>query len=77
MTDNALLVVVDRADRAEAKLLVLTDILREHYQDISDKFDVVDGAYGEPRPNQWMALGTNLAYDIRRKTGIDITKGRG
>ena len=43
----------DRIARLEADL---TEVL-EYFQ---DKYDVVDGSYGEPSPNKEMQLGTML-----------------
>jgi hypothetical protein len=70
---KAILQVVNAVEKAEKQLSDLLRILENVYCDLSDNFDIVDGDYGEPRPNSWMSVGVSLAHDVRRRTGHDIT----
>lgn len=42
---------------AERRIKELESALEEALEYFKDKYDVVDGSYGEPRPNKEMALG--------------------
>ena len=45
------------SDVAHRRIVELTAALEEALEYFEDRYDVVDGDYGEPRPNKEMSLG--------------------
>ena len=45
------------ADKAAARIRELEAVLEQALEYFEDRYDVVDGDYGEPRPNKEMSMG--------------------
>ncbi len=62
------------AQRTDDRIRQIFGILVEIYSELENEYDVLDGDYGQPRPNGYMRIGTHLAYEMSR-LGFDVTAG--